>query len=92
MVDAGDTLSDNICRCLPIGEEMQETLYQRGAAGVSLSDNGCRRHSIRQQLQESLYQTSDAGLIRLIESLLHRLSDRESLHTLSDRKTPASAV
>ena len=92
MSDAGDTLSDMGCRSLPIGHEVQETLYQRGVAGVSLSDSVCRRHSIRQQLQESLYQTSDAGLIPLIESLLHLLSDRESLHPLSASDTPATDV
>ena len=82
MSDAGDTLSDIRCRSLPIGQEMQETLYQRGAAG----------DSPKQQLQDSFYQTSDAGLIRLIESVLHLLSDRESLHPLSERNTPATDV
>ena len=53
--DAGDTLSDSICRRhsknqeMPrnsMGQLMQETLYQTGDAGDTLSDSGCRRHSI----------------------------------------------
>ena len=71
---------------------MQETLYQTLDAEVSLLDMSSRRRSFREGLQESLYQTSDAGLIRLLESLLHLLSDRESLHPLSASDTPATDV
>ena len=67
--DAGDTLSDSVCRSLHIRQRMQETLYQPAMqeflhqtvdAGETLSDSGCRSLPMRQRMQETLYQTADA--------------------------------
>ena len=73
-----------------IRQRMQESVYQTADADDSLSDSRCRRLSIRQRMQETLYLTANAGVS--LSDICAGVSLSDSVHPLSDRVSPASAL